>query len=46
MAGYICVKCESEIDINPVKEKIICPECSGRIILKKRPKAKKTVKAR
>lgn len=46
MVGYICAKCEAEIDINPVKEKIICPECSGRIILKKRPRNKKTVKAR
>ena len=46
MVGYKCARCDSEIDINPVKEKIICPECSGRVILKKRPKQKKTVKAR
>ncbi len=46
MVGYICAKCESEIDIKPVREKIICPECSGRVILKKRPVEKKTVEAR
>ncbi|MDY6771697.1 MAG: DNA-directed RNA polymerase subunit P [Candidatus Nanohaloarchaea archaeon] len=46
MAGYVCAKCEEEIDINPVKEKIICPKCSGRIILKQRPEEKQTVQAR
>ncbi|MDY6789302.1 MAG: DNA-directed RNA polymerase subunit P [Candidatus Nanohaloarchaea archaeon] len=46
MAGYICAKCEEEIDVNPVKEKLICPECSGRMLLKKRPKTRKTVEAK
>ncbi len=46
MTGYICAKCEEDIDVDPVNEKIICPQCSGRIILKKRPTDKKTVKAR
>ncbi|MDY6777438.1 MAG: DNA-directed RNA polymerase subunit P [Candidatus Nanohaloarchaea archaeon] len=46
MAGYICAECEEEIDVDPVNEKIICPQCSGRMILKKRPEESKTVKAR
>ncbi len=45
MGGYICSKCKEEVDLNPVKEKIICPQCSGRMLIKKRPEQRKTVKA-
>jgi DNA-directed RNA polymerase subunit RPC12/RpoP len=45
MGGYVCVSCEEEIDVDPVNEKIICPKCSGRMILKKRPEHKVTVQA-
>ncbi|MCJ7428995.1 MAG: DNA-directed RNA polymerase subunit P [Candidatus Nanohaloarchaeota archaeon QJJ-5] len=45
MAGYKCAKCEEDIDVDPVNEKIICPRCSGRVILKKRPQERTTVKA-
>lgn len=37
MAGYVCVKCEQQVDIDPVEEKIICPKCSHRVLLKARP---------
>ncbi len=46
MAGYICAKCEKEIEIDPKVDRIICPNCSGRILLKKRPEIAKTIKAR
>lgn len=46
MSGYVCAKCEEEIDVDPVNEKIICPVCSSRVILKQRPEEKTTVKAR
>ncbi|MFB6292006.1 MAG: DNA-directed RNA polymerase subunit P [Candidatus Nanohaloarchaea archaeon] len=36
MPGYVCVKCEEEVEINPVEEKVICPNCSHRVLLKKR----------
>jgi DNA-directed RNA polymerase subunit RPC12/RpoP len=35
--SYVCVNCEEEVDIDPVNEKIICPKCSHRVLLKKRP---------
>lgn len=44
--GYVCVSCEEEVEINPVEDKIICPSCSHRVLLKKRPEQDKTVKAR
>ncbi|MFB6199471.1 MAG: DNA-directed RNA polymerase subunit P [Candidatus Nanohaloarchaea archaeon] len=37
MAGYVCVKCEEEVELDPVNDKIICPNCSHRVLLKKRP---------
>ena len=46
MGGYVCVKCNKEIDIDPIHDKINCPHCSGRIVLKKRPEQTKEVKAR
>ncbi len=44
--GYVCTKCENEVDIDPLKDKIICPHCSGRAVLKKRGDDAKTVTAR
>ncbi|MDY6776475.1 MAG: DNA-directed RNA polymerase subunit P [Candidatus Nanohaloarchaea archaeon] len=43
---YVCTKCEEEIDIDPIKDRIICPYCSGRAVLKTRPDEAKEVKAR
>lgn len=43
--GYVCVSCEEEVEINPVEDKIICPSCSHRVLLKERPEQDKTVKA-
>lgn len=37
MGGYKCVNCEEEVDIDPVEEKVICPKCSHRVLLKVRP---------
>lgn len=45
MPGYRCVKCEEEVEINPVEEKIICPKCSHRVLLKARPEQPSTVEA-
>jgi DNA-directed RNA polymerase subunit RPC12/RpoP len=45
MGGYVCVKCEQEVDIDPVSEKIICPQCSHRVLLKTRSEDPDTVKA-
>lgn len=46
MGGYVCVNCEEEVDIDPVSDKVICPRCSHRVLLKKRAEDAKTVKAR
>ena len=43
--GYKCVKCEEEVELDPVEDKIICPSCSHRVLLKKRPEQGKTVEA-
>jgi DNA-directed RNA polymerase subunit RPC12/RpoP len=43
--GYVCVKCEEEVEVDPVEDKIICPSCSHRVLLKKRPEQGKTVEA-
>ncbi len=37
MAGYVCVKCENEVELDPVEDKVICPKCSHRVLLKKKP---------
>jgi DNA-directed RNA polymerase subunit RPC12/RpoP len=42
---YRCVKCEQEVNIDPVEEKIICPKCSHRVLLKARPENPKHVEA-
>lgn len=44
--GYVCTKCENEVDIDPLGDKIICPHCSGRAVLKTRSDEAKTVTAR
>lgn len=43
--GYVCVNCETEVEVDPVEDKIICPKCSHRVLLKKRPEQPKTVDA-
>ncbi|MBC5792560.1 MAG: hypothetical protein H8Z69_00830 [Nanohaloarchaea archaeon] len=43
--GYKCVNCETEVEIDPVDDKIICPKCSHRVLLKKRSEDPDTVKA-
>jgi len=43
--GYKCVKCEEEVQINPVEEKIICPKCSHRVLFKMRADQPKKVEA-
>lgn len=43
--GYVCVNCETEVEVDPVEDKIICPKCSHRVLLKKRPEQPKTVEA-
>lgn len=43
--SYICVNCEQEVEIDPVEEKVICPKCSHRVLLKKRPDDPDTVQA-
>ncbi len=44
--AYVCTNCEKEVDLNPVEEKIICPHCSNRGVLKTRSEEARTVKAR
>lgn len=45
MTGFVCVKCEEEVDLDPVEEKIICPKCSHRVLLKKSPETAREVEA-
>lgn len=44
--GYTCVNCETDVDIDPVEDKIICPKCSHRVLMKKRPEDPVTVEAK
>ncbi|MFB6208993.1 MAG: DNA-directed RNA polymerase subunit P [Candidatus Nanohaloarchaea archaeon] len=37
MTGFVCVECEEQVELDPVDDKIICPSCSHRVLLKKRP---------
>jgi len=41
--GYKCVNCETEVEVDPVDDKIICPKCSHRVLMKKRPENPVTV---
>lgn len=43
--GYKCVNCETEVEVDPVDDKIICPKCSHRVLMKKRPENPVTVEA-
>ena len=43
--SYVCVNCEQEVEIDPVEEKVICPKCSHRVLLKRRPDDPDTVQA-
>lgn len=43
--SYVCVSCEEEIDMDPVDEKVICPNCSHRVLFKKAPETPTKVEA-
>ena len=43
---YKCLKCNKEIDLEQVVDKIRCPWCGYRIIMKQRPKKVTKVLAR
>lgn len=43
--GYKCVNCEADVEVDPVDDKIICPKCSHRVLMKKRPESPVTVEA-
>lgn len=43
--GYKCVNCEADVEVDPVDDKIICPKCSHRVLMKKRPETPVTVEA-
>jgi len=45
MPAYVCVNCEEEVELDPVDEKIICPKCSHRVLLKKRPETPQKIEA-
>jgi DNA-directed RNA polymerase subunit P len=42
---YKCLKCEKEIEMKQVKDKIRCPYCGYRIVIKQSPKTIVKVKA-
>jgi DNA-directed RNA polymerase subunit P len=42
---YKCVKCGKDIELKQVKDKIRCPYCGYRTIVKQSPKTVKKVKA-
>jgi len=42
---YRCLKCGKDIDMKQVKDKIRCPYCGYRIIIKKAPTILVKVKA-
>ncbi len=42
---YVCVKCKEDVELDPVDEKVICPKCSHRVLLKKRPEDPEKVEA-
>ena len=35
---YKCLKCGKDVELKQVKEKIRCPYCGFRVVMKKRPK--------
>lgn len=43
--GYTCVNCETDVELDPVTDKIICPKCSHRVLLKKRSEDPDVVEA-
>ncbi|MBI4015916.1 MAG: DNA-directed RNA polymerase subunit P [Candidatus Aenigmarchaeota archaeon] len=43
---YKCVSCMKSIEFDNLKEKIRCPYCGYRIIVKERPKTVRKVLAR
>ncbi|RLG17624.1 DNA-directed RNA polymerase subunit P [Nanoarchaeota archaeon] len=45
MVEFICMTCGKTIKKDEMGRRTRCPYCGGKIILKKRPKIVKTVKA-
>ncbi|MBU5557982.1 MAG: DNA-directed RNA polymerase subunit P [Candidatus Aenigmatarchaeota archaeon] len=43
---YRCLNCSKSIDIEHVKERVRCPYCGHRIIIKERPKTVVRVEAK
>jgi DNA-directed RNA polymerase subunit P len=35
---YLCLSCKKEIEYEQIKDKIRCPFCGYKVIMKKRPK--------
>ena len=44
--GYKCVNCEADVELDPVDDKIICPKCSHRVLMKKRAENPVSVEAK
>ncbi len=42
---YKCLKCGKNVDLKQAKEKIICPYCGYRILVKEPPKTSVKVKS-
>jgi len=42
---YKCLKCGKEVDLKHVREKVRCPYCGYRIVIKESPKTVVKVKA-
>jgi len=43
---YKCLKCGEKIDLKQIREKIRCPYCGYRVIVKERPETVIRVKAK
>ncbi|MBR9682105.1 MAG: DNA-directed RNA polymerase subunit P [Candidatus Aenigmarchaeota archaeon] len=35
---YICLSCKKEIEFDEIRDKIRCPYCGYKVIMKQRPK--------
>ena len=43
---YICLSCKKEIDFESIRDKIRCPYCGYKVVMKKRPKTMTKVPAK
>lgn len=41
MVKYKCFKCSSEIDVEDLNKRFVCPKCGSKIFYKPRTKVKK-----